>query len=122
MASEEKIICVGCPLGCEVTLTVDDKGKVTEVTGNMCKEGEKYAPEEYKNPLRVLTATVLTQNSSQPLLPIRTDKAILKTRLTEGMQVLAKVRAKPPLKSRDILVFNFLDTDANVVTTTDLPS
>lgn len=122
MARKEHVTCVGCPLGCEVTLAVGDKEEVTEVTGNACKEGKKYAIEEYKNPVRVLTATVLTQNSSQPLLSVRTDKAILKTRLTEGMCVLAKVRAKPRLEAGDILVANLLDTGSNVVATSDLPS
>ena len=122
MARKEHVICVGCPLGCEVILAVDDKVEVTEVSGNACKEGKKYAIEEYKNPVRVLTATVLTQNSSQPLLSVRTDKAILKTRLTEGMCVLAKVRAKPTLKTGDILIANLLGTSSNVVATSDLPS
>ncbi len=122
MARKEHVTCVGCPLGCEVTLAVGDTEEVTEVTGNACKEGKKYAIEEYKNPVRVLTATVLTQNSSQPLLSVRTDKAIPKTRLTEGMCVLAKVRAKPRLKAGDILVANLLDTGSNVVATSDLPS
>ena len=105
-----------------MTLAVGDKEEVTEVTGNACKEGKKYAIEEYKNPVRVLTATVLTQNSSQPLLSVRTDKGIPKTRLTGGMCVLAKVRAKPTLKAGDILVANLLDTGSNVVATSDLPS
>lgn len=122
MAVEERIICIGCPMGCEVTLVIDDSGQVAKAGGNKCKEGRGYAIEEYKNPVRVLTATVLTQDSSQPLLPVRTDKPILKTKLTEGMRALVKVRAKPPLKSGDVLVSNILNTGANVVATSDLPS
>jgi CxxC motif-containing protein len=122
MQREVKVICVGCPSGCEVTLTIDDKGEVTKITGNRCKEGKKYATEEYRNPVRVLTATVLTQGSSQPLLPVRTDKPILKARLSEGMRVLVKVRAKPPLKTGDILVPNLLNTGANIIATSDLAS
>jgi CxxC motif-containing protein len=122
MARQEKIICVGCPSGCLVTLTVDDRGEVTKVSGNKCKEGREYAINEYKNPVRVLTATVLTEASSQPLLPVRTDKPILRTRLREGMRVLAKVKAKPPLKVGDILIPNFLDIGVNLVASTNLPS
>jgi len=122
MQREVNVICVGCPSGCEVTLTIDDKGEVTKITGNRCKEGKKYATEEYENPVRVLMATVLTQGSSQPLLPVRTDKPILKTRLSEGMRVLARVRAKPPLKAGDMLVPNLLNTGANIIATSDLTS
>jgi CxxC motif-containing protein len=122
MARQEKIICVGCPSGCLVTLTVDDRGEVTKVSGDKCKEGREYVINEYKNPVRVLTATVLTEASSQPLLPVRTDKPILRTRLREGMRVLAKVKAKPPLKVGDILIPNFLDIGVNLVASTNLPS
>lgn len=122
MAREEKIICVGCPLGCEITLVIDETAEVTKVTGNKCKEGRDYAIKEYKSPVRVLTATILTEGSSQPLLPVRTDKPILVTKLREGMRVLAKVRAKPPLRAGDIFISNLLDTGANVVATGNLPS
>jgi CxxC motif-containing protein len=122
MSTEEKIICVGCPLGCEVTLVVDDGGEVTGVSGNKCKQGREYAIKEYSNPVRVLTATVLAEGSSQPLLPVRTDKPILTTRLREAMRVLAKVRAKPPLRAGDVVVRNLLDTGADVVATSSLPS
>lgn len=121
MGSKGTVICVGCPLGCEITLTIDDSGEVTKISGNSCKEGKIYAVDEYKNPLRVLTATVLTEDSCQPLLPVRTDRPIPRSKLTEAMPVLAKVRAKPELKAGDILVHNLLGTGSNVVATSSLP-
>ena len=122
MTKEERIICVGCPLGCDVNLTLNDKDEVIGVADNKCKEGKVYAVEEYKNPVRTLTATVLTQGSSQPLLAVRTSKPILKTKLARGMLVLAKAKAKPPIKMSDIIVPNLLDTGADVVASSDLPS
>lgn len=121
MPKEEKVICVGCPLGCEVELTLDDKGKVTEVKGNQCKEGESYAIEEYKNPVRVLCGTVLTQGSSRALLAIRSKTPILKTKLVGGNKALAKVRAKPPVKMGDVIMSNLVGTGVDVVATSDLP-
>jgi CxxC motif-containing protein len=122
VSREEKIRCIGCPLGCLVTLTVDDKGEVVGIAGYQCKDGQKYVLDEYRNPMRVLTATVLTQGSSRPLLAVRTTRPILKTRLAEGMTVLAKARAKPPIKIGDVVIPNLLGTGADVVATTDLPS
>lgn len=121
MAKEVKIICVGCPLGCEVKLSPDDKGEVTEVSGHECKEGRGYAIEEYRNPVRVLCGTVLTQGSSHPLLSIRSKTPILRTKLVEGTKVLAKVRAKPPIKVGDVIMSNLLGTGVDVVATSDLP-
>ena len=120
MPKEESIICVGCPLGCLVRLTVDDKGEVIKVADNKCKEGEKIAIEEYKNPVRVLTATVLTSDSSHPLLAVRTNKPIHKGLLCQGMQEIAKVQAKPPVKEGQSLLTNLLDTGADVIATSDL--
>ena len=121
MAKEEVIICVGCPLGCEVKLTLNSKNEVTGVDDNKCKEGEKYALEEFENPVRTLTATVLTQDSSQPLLPVRSSEPILKILLSQSMTVIAKARAKPPIKMGDVIVPNLLDTGVDVVASSDLP-
>lgn len=122
MTKEETIICVGCPLGCEVKLTLNDKNEVAGIEDNKCKEGKVYAVEEFTNPVRTLTATVLTQGSSQPLLPVRTSKPILKTLLPHSMSIIAKTRAKPPIKMGDVIVPNLLDTGVDVVASSDLPS
>ncbi len=122
MAKEVNVTCVGCPLACTVKLSIDENDEVIEVAGNRCKQGKEYAIEEYKNPVRVLTATVLTEGSEQPLLPVRTDTPIPKARLQEGMSQLAGVKVKPPVKSHDVIISNFLDTGANIVATTDLLS
>lgn len=121
MSEEQGIICIGCPMGCAVTLTIDDDGKVAGITGHKCKEGQKYVLDEYKNPVRTLTATLLTQDSSQPLLSVRTTAPIQKTKLAPGMTALAKVRAKPPIKIGDVITSNLLDTGVDVVATSDLP-
>ncbi|MDI6616071.1 MAG: DUF1667 domain-containing protein [Syntrophaceae bacterium] len=122
MAQKKTFICIGCPLGCRVTLTIDGKGAVAGFAGNKCKEGEKYVLEEYTNPVRTLTATVLTEGSSQPLLAVRTSRPIVKTKLAEGMAVIAKVRARPPLKIGDVVVPNLLDTGADIVASGNLSS
>ena len=120
MAKEERIICIGCPMGCMVVLDIDDEEKVVGITDYKCKQGMKYALEEYKNPGRILTTTVLTETSYQPLLAVRTTMPILKTKLAEGMGALAKVRAKPPIKIGDVIVSNLLDTGVDVVATSGL--
>jgi len=119
---EEMIICVGCPLGCEIKLILSDRNEEIEVSGNKCKEGKQYALEEFSNPVRTLTATVLTKDSSQPLLPVRTSKPILKTLLRQGMSIIAETTVKPPIKMDDVIVPNLLDTGVDVIATSDLRS
>ena len=37
----KKLICIGCPKGCELTVFLDGK-QVTKVEGNHCKKGAVY--------------------------------------------------------------------------------
>ncbi len=117
---EEKIICIGCPMGCRTTLDIDDEGKVIKVLGNRCKEGRQYVIEEYQNPVRVFTATILTENSSRPLLPVRTNKPVQKTKFKEIAKVLVRVRPNPPIKAGQIVLKDLLNTGADLIATDDL--
>ena len=38
----KELICIGCPLGCAITVTMDG-GNVVSITGNTCKRGSDYA-------------------------------------------------------------------------------
>jgi CxxC motif-containing protein len=123
MASTAKeIICISCPLACLVKLTLDDTGEVTEITDFQCKIGKKYAEQECKSPERVLTATVKTEGSTRPLLPVRTNKPIPKNMLMDCMSALSDVKARPVLNIGDTIVENILGTGVDVVCTDDLPA
>jgi CxxC motif-containing protein len=117
---EEKIVCIGCPMGCETTINIDDQGKVIKIAGYKCKEGRQYVIEEYQSPVRVFTATILTENSSRPLLPVRTNRPILKTKLKEVAKALVKVRATPPIQAGQVILQNLFNTGADITATDDL--
>lgn len=121
MAPRETVICIGCPLGCRVTIVRDKKGKVTGMKGAECKQGEKYVLKELQNPVRTLTATVRTGDESFPLLPVRTSRPVLKTKLTDIMLETARVKAKLPVKAGDVIVKNVLKTRADLIATADWP-
>jgi CxxC motif-containing protein len=117
---EEKIICIGCPLGCRATLRIDHHGNVVKVTGYRCKEGRQYVVEEYRSPVRIFTATILTEKSTRPLLPVRTDRPILKGKLKEAILTVVKLKAKPPVRIGQVILPNILNTGADVIATDDL--
>ena len=52
-----ELTCIGCPLGCAITVTMDGS-TVTAVTGNTCPRGDAYARKEVTNPTRIVTSTV----------------------------------------------------------------
>ncbi len=45
---KRELICIGCPLGCPVTVSMEE-GRVLSVTGNTCKRGDDYARKEVTN-------------------------------------------------------------------------
>lgn len=117
---EEEIICIGCPLGCRTTLRINKQHEVVEITGYKCKEGRQYVLEEYRNPVRILTLTILTEKSGCPLLPVRTNRPILKSKLKEAALTLGRLRVKPPIQAGQTILSNLLDTNADVIATDDL--
>ena len=52
-----ELTCIGCPMGCQLTATLED-GVVTTVTGNTCPRGDAYARKECIHPARTVTGTV----------------------------------------------------------------
>ena len=122
MPKEQMVICISCPLACMITVTLDDSGGVLGVADNQCKEGETYAVAECKFPGRILTTTILTENSSRKLLPARTNKPVPKEQLVECMKSLSKTRVKPPVKMGQIIITNIVGTGADLVATDELPN
>ena len=77
-----ELVCIVCPKGCH--MTVDENGAVT---GNTCKKGEAFARSEATCPMRTVCSTVATAFESMPVLPVRTDGEIPKSKIGELMQV-----------------------------------
>ena len=120
MAKETEIICIMCPLACRVTVTIDDEDTIIGATNYLCKEGEKYAIAEYKFPGRILTTTILTEDSSRKLLPVRTSRPVPKERLMEVMYFLSQIKVKPPVKMGQVILPNIRKTGVDLVSTDEL--
>ena len=121
MQREHEYICIVCPVGCQVKVTIGEGGRIMDIAGSDCEKGKKYAQSEYTNPVRVLTGTVLTEGGTRRLLPFRTDKPIPKGKVMEVVRYLAQVKARPPVTVGQAIVSNILDTWADVVATDELP-
>jgi CxxC motif-containing protein len=118
--TKHEIICVGCPLGCHVTLSVSDAGDVIGQEGNECKVGEKYVMKEYKFPERVFTGSIVLHNCSRGLLSVRTDKPINRDKIIECGKLTCIIDIKPPVKIGMIIAENILDTGANLIATSGI--
>ena len=113
----KEIICITCPKGCH--LKVDEE--TFAVTGNSCPRGTVYGENELRNPLRVVTSTVIVDGPARRL-PVKTDRAIPKGKIFAVMEEIAGVRVKAPVAVGQILIPNVAGTDGNVVATKALPA
>lgn len=114
---EQKITCIVCPLGCEITVKTQG-GNITEVSGHACKRGEKYAAIEVSDPRRTITTTMRVVGADIPLVSVKTSNPIPKHLMFESMKNINKTTVNAPVKIGDVLVENILDTGVNIVATT----
>ena len=115
-----ELICVACPLGCPLSVELNDKGEVLSVSGNTCPRGEKYAVDECTNPVRMLTSTVKVNGGSLPVVPVKTSKPIPKDKMFECMQVINSEVVDAPVKMGEIIICNVCDTGADIVATNEV--
>ena len=112
------ITCICCPLGCRILIRKE--GKKLTVNGHKCKKGEKYSMQEYINPQRVLTTTVLVEKGKQYLLPVRSEEGIPKHLIKSGVIELSKMKVNAPIKCGDIIFKNILGTGVNIIASRDI--
>lgn len=115
----KELTCIGCPLGCQLTATLDDDGKFVSVEGYTCNIGKKYGEEECTNPTRMVTALAYAVGSKTPL-SCKTSKPISKAKIFDCLAEVAKVKAQLPVHIGDVLIPGVCGTDVNIIATKEL--
>ena len=67
---KRELICIGCPMGCPLTVTLDG-GAVVTVQGNTCPRGDAYARREVTAPTRIVTTTVRVTGGILPAVSLQ---------------------------------------------------
>jgi CxxC motif-containing protein len=116
---KKELICIGCPMGCYLTVDYTDP-KTIAVSGNRCKVGLQYAEKELSNPERTLTTTVKVRNGHLPLVSVRTNKPIPKSRIFDAMNLLAKMEVEAPIKIGQTILQNIFESGVNIVATKNI--
>ena len=110
------LICIGCPLGCP--LEVDLEGQtVVSVSGNTCKNGEKYARKELTNPTRIVTSTVRVTGGKLNVVSVKTASDIPKSKIFDCAKALKAVQIAAPVAIGQIILSNVAGTGVDVVAT-----
>ena len=118
MSNLQELICITCPKGC-VSKVWKEKGDI-KIEGQICKKGKDDIKQEYIEPKRMLTSTVVVERSTVKRLPVRTREAIPKKKLFMAMNQLSEIRVKPPVKIGDVIISNLLNTGIDVIASDDL--
>ena len=112
--STRELTCIGCPLGCAITVTMDGS-TVTAVTGNTCPRGDAYARRECVAPVRTVTGTVAIEGAALPVLPVRTNGEVPKTQVFDVARALRTVKVQAPIAIGDVVLQNVCGTGVDVV-------
>ena len=112
----KELICIGCPLGCNLTVEMDG-GQVVSVNGNTCKRGDDYARKELTDPRRIVTSTVPVAGGNLPVVSVRAASDIPKGKIRECLCALKGVTLTAPVQIGDVIVENVADTGVDVIAT-----
>lgn len=116
---EKQITCIGCPLGCAITVTME-QDKVLEVTGHSCNRGEKYARKEVTHPTRIVTSIVKVNDGDIQMVSVKTEADIPKDKIFDCMEAIREIVVTAPVKIGDIVVPNVCGTGVNVIATKNI--
>ena len=114
MESVKELTCIGCPLGCALTVTMNDN-EVISVKGNTCPRGDAYARKEVTNPTRIVTSTVRVEGGVSPMVNVKTASDIPKSKIFECAAALNDVVAIAPVKIGDVLLSDVAGTGVDIV-------
>ncbi len=112
---ERKLTCIVCPKGCELTVTLDDGGRVEKIEGYTCKRGLEYANAECTHPVRTLTSTVRACDGG--IYAVKTESAIPKELIFECMKCINETAAPADARIGDAVIDNVSGTGVRVLIT-----
>ena len=113
-----ELICIGCPLGCPLTVRLD--GEQMEISGNTCKRGEDYARKEVQNPTRIVTSTVRVTGGDVEMVSVKTKEDIPKGKIFACMDEIHRASAKAPVHIGGVIIPNCAGTGIPVIATKEI--
>lgn len=113
---KRNLICIGCPMGCPLVVTLDH-GEVVSVEGNTCKRGAVYGKKEVTNPTRIVTSTVRVTGGSISVVSVKTREDIPKEKIFDCIKALQEIEVAAPVNIGDVVLRDVAGTGVDVVAT-----
>ncbi len=115
----QELICIGCPLGCILSVTTD-QGSVIRIAGNTCKKGEIYAKKEMTDPRRIVTSTARVIGGRAKVVSVKTKEDIPKDKIMECMKEINQTVVHAPVNIGDVIIKNVAGTNIAVIATKEV--
>ena len=119
MTETRELVCINCPLGCGLTVTLKD-GDVVKVEGNTCPKGEAYGKKEVTDPTRIVTSTVRVSGGVLPVVSVKTASDIPKEKIMDCANALKNVKIQAPVSIGDVVVEDVCGTGVSVIATKNI--
>ena len=116
MTETRELICINCPLGCGLTVTIKD-GEVEKIQGNTCPKGEAYGKKEVTNPTRIVTSIVKVTGGVLPVVSVKTASDIPKEKIMDCARVLKEVEVQAPVSIGDVVLEDVCGTGVPMIAT-----
>jgi CxxC motif-containing protein len=120
MPATEKMICITCPVGCNLTVT-HEGATLLNVNGNTCERGLKFAEAELTDPRRMVATTVQVRGGIHPLVPVYTEEPFPKPRIFELLREIRRLEMEAPVTKNQVVLENALGEGIDVITSRDMP-
>jgi CxxC motif-containing protein len=111
---KRELICIGCPMGCPLTVSMENK-TILQVEGNTCKKGDSYARKEVANPTRIVTSTVRVKGGIDVMAAVKTRSDVPKTAIFACIQALKGITVQAPVRIGDVIVADVAGTGVDMV-------
>ncbi len=119
---ERNLICINCPMGCPLTVTLNDAGEVVSVTGNTCPRGDAYGRKEVTNPTRIVTSSlpVSGASSGMAMVSVKTASDIPKGKIFDVVRDIKGIVVSAPVHIGDVVKADVAGTGVDMIATRDV--
>ena len=114
MRESRNLTCIGCPMGCALTVTLEN-GDVLKVEGNTCKRGDSYARREVTNPTRILTTTLPVVGGTAPTVAVKTAGEVPKAMLLDCIRAVKSLSLTAPVAAGQVICADLCGTGAALI-------
>ncbi len=116
---KRELTCIGCPMGCLVTVELDGD-TIASVSGYTCPKGKAYAENEVKDPKRTVTSTVRVVGGKRERVSCKTASDIPKDKIQDVMREINSAVAQAPVVIGETLISNVAGTGVDIVATSSV--